>query len=145
MTQQARKWVQRHGNTESDAFDLTQDTLIKVCVKRHDLTGEKLRAYYMAAVKNNLKYMHRGARTRSSCEAEVSYHESLRKLELPVNDVLDVRRALCQLDEEERRLLDLRYGQDLSYEVIAPLLHISYGAARKRVERAIAKLRELLT
>ncbi|MAF11497.1 hypothetical protein CMK11_13690 [Candidatus Poribacteria bacterium] len=53
-----------------------------------------------------------------------------------------VRRALASLPDALRAPLLLRYLGDAPYEAIGRRLHISESAARKRVERGIARLRE---
>jgi len=51
-------------------------------------------------------------------------------------------RALDKLSTDERQLVRLRYGNDLSFKQIGNMLGISEGLACKRVQRALAKLRK---
>jgi RNA polymerase sigma factor (sigma-70 family) len=53
--------------------------------------------------------------------------------------------ALATLPEGQRRALELRYEQDLSYECVAEALSTTPQAARVRVHRGLATLRGLLT
>lgn len=55
-----------------------------------------------------------------------------------------VRKALAALSEEHRQILLLRYMQELDYGEIAQALHISEGTVKSRINRAKARLRELL-
>lgn len=55
-----------------------------------------------------------------------------------------VRKALAALSEEHRQILLLRYMQELDYGEIAQALHISVGTVKSRINRAKARLRELL-
>lgn len=55
-----------------------------------------------------------------------------------------LRRLLDALGPEERRILDLRFGQELSYRQIGEELKLSEDAARQRVCRIIAALRRRL-
>lgn len=55
-----------------------------------------------------------------------------------------VRKALAALSEEHRQILLLRYMQELDYGEIAQTLHISEGTVKSRINRAKARLRELL-
>lgn len=56
-----------------------------------------------------------------------------------------VRAALCQLTDEHREVLLLRYMQDLDYGEIARALRISEGTVKSRINRAKARLKELLS
>lgn len=55
-----------------------------------------------------------------------------------------VRKALAALSDEHRQILLLRYMQELDYGEIAQALHISEGTVKSRINRAKARLRELL-
>ncbi len=55
-----------------------------------------------------------------------------------------VRRALNRLTPEHRQVLLLRYMQELDYGEIAAALDVSEGTVKSRINRAKAKLRELL-
>ena len=56
-----------------------------------------------------------------------------------------VRRALSRLSDEHRQVLLLRYMQELDYGEIAAALEVSEGTVKSRINRAKARLRELLT
>jgi RNA polymerase sigma-70 factor (ECF subfamily) len=56
-----------------------------------------------------------------------------------------VRRALEQLKPSEREALVLRYVADLSHREIGTALRLDEAAARKRISRAIAHLRAVMT
>lgn len=57
---------------------------------------------------------------------------------------VDLRRAVAQLDYDQRLILVLRYYMDMPFEEIALMLEISPKAARSRVERAVKHLRPML-
>ena len=54
---------------------------------------------------------------------------------------LDVRRALATLPEEDRVLVELRYGADLAQPQIAQLLAIAEGTTKVRLHRIRQRLR----
>ena len=56
-----------------------------------------------------------------------------------------VRRALSRLSDEHRQVLLLRYMQELDYGEIAAALEVSEGTVKSRINRAKARLRELLS
>ena len=55
-----------------------------------------------------------------------------------------VRRALDGLSPEHRQVLLLRFMQELDYGEIAQVLDVSEGTVKSRINRAKAKLREVL-
>lgn len=57
---------------------------------------------------------------------------------------LHARRAVSELRPTEREALLLRYVSELSYEEIAAACQIDEAAVRKRVSRALQRLRELV-
>jgi RNA polymerase sigma factor (sigma-70 family) len=61
-----------------------------------------------------------------------------------VESAVDLRRALVDLDYDQRLVLVLRYYLDMPFEEIALTLAISSKAARSRVERAVNRLRPVL-
>ncbi len=58
---------------------------------------------------------------------------------------IDVRQALLRLSMPDRACLALRYYEGMSDRDIAAMLSIGHAAAQKRVERAHARLRALLS
>lgn len=56
-----------------------------------------------------------------------------------------VRAALSALSEEHRQVLLLRYMQELDYSEIAAALAVSEGTVKSRINRAKARLKEILS
>ena len=56
----------------------------------------------------------------------------------------EVRQALARLDAEQRRVIALRYGADLTEVDIAQALGLPVGTVKSRLNRARARLRVLL-
>jgi len=52
--------------------------------------------------------------------------------------------AILRLPVEQQALINLRYGEDLSYEELARLTGIREGTVKSKLNRAKAKLREIL-
>ncbi len=59
-------------------------------------------------------------------------------------NTLDIRKAMDKLNEEERVILQYRFVEELSGKEIGQILGISDTYARKKVERAKIKLRDIL-
>jgi RNA polymerase sigma-70 factor (ECF subfamily) len=56
----------------------------------------------------------------------------------------DLERALAQLPREQREAVVLRYADDLTYEEMARITGAGESALKMRVQRAFARLRDLL-
>jgi RNA polymerase sigma-70 factor (ECF subfamily) len=57
---------------------------------------------------------------------------------------LELQRAMQRLPEDYRRVLEVRYREDLSFDAIAEQMQRTAGAARKLWLRAVERLREEL-
>jgi RNA polymerase sigma-70 factor (ECF subfamily) len=58
-------------------------------------------------------------------------------------ELADLHAALQELSERDRRLLEMRYQEDLTQAAIATRLDIPIGTVKVRLHRARAKLRLL--
>ncbi|MET0404122.1 MAG: sigma-70 family RNA polymerase sigma factor [Cystobacter sp.] len=126
----------------SDAWDLVHRTLMSVCLR----AGERydFDQYFLRSIQNGVKGWYRQPANARSCsiddimepvcdvdtEAEYVRHETQMR----------VQQALCELPEEDKQILKLRYFDEQSELDIAQRLGISYAAARKRLQRAREKL-----
>lgn len=57
----------------------------------------------------------------------------------------ELMKQIASLSEEERTLLHLRYAVELPFGRIAQMLHCSEESAKKRGQRVIRKLREMMS
>ena len=62
----------------------------------------------------------------------------------PIEVVLDVRSALAELSESDRRLILARYWQDLTHQEAANALGMPDGTAKVRLHRIRSRLRPAL-
>jgi len=122
-----------------DADDLAQETLARALQSPTPRTRS-----WLAAVARNLSFefrrsdAHRRAREKDSARSEaVDEVEALERAALQRSLIDEVMR----LAEPERTAIVLRYLEGLSYEELAASQGISVVAARKRVSRAIERLR----
>jgi RNA polymerase sigma-70 factor (ECF subfamily) len=59
-------------------------------------------------------------------------------------EVLDLRRAMADISAEERALLTLRYGADLTQPDIAEMLDVPEGTVKVRLFRARKRIRQAM-
>jgi RNA polymerase sigma-70 factor (ECF subfamily) len=134
-------FAQRLGCNTADAEDAVQDALARLVAVRDDSpTALGLRAWLCREVHVRARSRLRSERRRRTREAATAVAASV-----PAGSSLAVReeveRALAGLDEDERAAVQLRYLHDLDYREMAVVLATSEGACRKRVHKALARLR----
>jgi RNA polymerase sigma-70 factor (sigma-E family) len=125
------------------AEDLVQATLIKVYVawprlRRADgVDGYARKVMVRAAIDES----RRGFRRR---ESPVDQLPEVGVAARPVDEVLDVRRALATLPPGQRAVVVLRYWEDLSVAETAEILGRSEGTVKSQAAKGMAALRNLL-
>ncbi len=126
-----------------EAEDAVQEAVFKAWRKLGNLReGSPLRPWFLAIVANQCRSM-RKRRRWSVQEAEEIPEAAAPSLDIAA--ALDLRRALARLGHDERLILVLRYYLDLPFDEIAATLDVTPKAARSRVERAVARLRPIVT
>jgi RNA polymerase sigma-70 factor, ECF subfamily len=103
--------------------------------------GSSLRPWFLGIVANQCRAVKR-SRWWSVTKAEPVESEAP---EADLASSIDLRRALRRLGHDERLILVLRYYLDLPFEEIATTIGISPKAARTRVERAVHRLKPIMT
>lgn len=133
--------------SQVEADDITQETLLSAHEGFTTFRADgSVRAWLFGIARNKClqhleKSRRRGARLRLVTEADVD----------AVDDVLGAqerarraRELLEQVRPSDRDALLLRYGADLSFKEVAVACGIDEPAARKRVSRALLRLRNVL-
>jgi RNA polymerase sigma-70 factor (ECF subfamily) len=84
----------------------------------------------------------------SAIEPDLQYgpdsHMEQDDIQVQVAQRVEVQQALAQLSAEQRRVIALRYGADLTEADIAQVLGLPIGTVKSRLNRARERLRELL-
>jgi RNA polymerase sigma factor (sigma-70 family) len=153
-----RTLVQRHvGWVHAAAFrqlrdphaaeDATQAVFVLLCQHAAKLTGKdaKVSGWLFLAVNYVVRSMKRSARRRSLHErkaALVRFEAQGTPGEAPLAEELDA--AVQRLGTHDRSPIILRFYRGLEFAQVAQGLGVSEDAARKRVTRAIEKLRAKL-
>jgi RNA polymerase sigma-70 factor (ECF subfamily) len=134
--------------SQAEAEDLLQETLLAAHDGIDAFRAEgSIRAWLFSIVRRKCA-RHLERRTRQTSRLRL-VHDANRPL--PADDLMAAReraeRARAALDAvrpSEREAVLLRYQAGLSFREVGEALSIDEGAARKRVSRALARLREAL-
>jgi RNA polymerase sigma-70 factor (ECF subfamily) len=135
--------------TQADAEEATQETLIAAYDAMSGFRGEGTVRSWLFGIARRV--CARRAETRGRREAKLRLVRA-DETESPTADMLlaarqraeRVRNALAELKPTERDAVVLRYEADLSFREVAEACGIDEAAARKRVSRALERLRTAL-
>ncbi len=124
--------------------DLVQNSLLRVSGGIQDLNdSSRLKAFAMKAAFFELQDLYRGRyRAKETLFDPLVSVDSVEEIDSA--DRMDLERALSQLSDHARRILELReYGY--RYEEIAEKLGTTEAAVKMQVKRAFEKMRDVLT
>lgn len=167
LLERDQEWVRRRVRerlgpglrSKAETVDLVQSTMVEVLRYRPNMRvdgREQFRALMARIVENVIRAFHDHVRAqcrdmaREQAMQSGSHAAPMSRQELPLNSLVEMesdeslRRALGQLRENDRRVLELRYFGELSFAQIGEALHVSSDAARMQCNRAEARLRELM-
>lgn len=128
------------------ADDLVQDTLLKAWSNAEKFEpGTSLRAWLFTILRNTYFSLYR-KRGREIQDTDGAYTERLSTQGNQEShlDLADFRKALATLPDEQREVLIMVGASGLSYEETAEICGVAVGTVKSRVNRARAKLAELL-
>lgn len=133
-------------NDRTRADDLVQETLLKAWAAQGRFTpGTHLAAWLYTILRNSF-YSEHQKRAREVGDPDGLFAASL--VSLPAQqdnvDLRDVQAALDRLVPDQREALLLSAVHDLSYEDIAIAMECRVGTVKSRINRARARLAELL-
>ena len=135
-------YCRRHTESADEAQDAAQEVFLRFVrtAKSYRDAGKPLA--YLLTIARNVCVDAARARVRATDE-------------LPTDEVLaapapspagmdGLRHAIALLTAEDREVLELRFDQELTFAEIGRVMGISRFAARRRLDGALAALRELL-
>ncbi len=128
------------------ADDLVQDALLKAWTHADSFAeGTNMRAWLFTILRNSY-FSIRRKRGREVQDATGAYAERVGTAPTQdgVVDLADFRRALAKLSPEQREVLIMVGVSGISYEEAAEVCGVAVGTVKSRVNRARAKLVELL-
>jgi RNA polymerase sigma-70 factor (ECF subfamily) len=131
----------RFASNPSEAEDIAQDALLRAWRRRATLRDSECRNQWLATIVRNEAFRLR-ARVRPEPTATIELREGVEDERVVATvERADLQAALRRLSERDRRLLAMRYQEDLTQAAIAGRLGIPEGTVKVRLHRARAKLR----
>lgn len=125
------------------AEDATQAVFILLCQRAGQMKPQqKLSGWLFWTLSYVVKSMRRSQRRREKHERQAAGQRSAVWNSPPLAEDLDG--AVARLSEHDRSAILLRFYRGMTLAEVAGHLHVSEEAARKRVARAVERLREFL-
>ena len=128
-----------------DAKDAVNQVFTQMWKGKPDVSEESVRGYLLAATRNQCLHLLRQRQLRQQMEeelrqtAEKSSNEEREELLCELQQVIN-----DNLTEQDRRVLQLHYKEEMTYQETATVLGISPSAVNKHITRSLAKIRETL-
>jgi RNA polymerase sigma-70 factor (ECF subfamily) len=128
-----------------DAKDAVHQVFTQMWKGKPKVNEESVRGYLLAATRNQCLHILRQRELRRQMEeelqmaAEISSNEEHEELMRELQQVID-----NNLTEQDRRVLQLHYDEDMTYQETATVLGISSSAVNKHITRSLEKIRKTL-
>ncbi len=138
-----------------EAEDVAQDVFLTVFKSIDSFRGDSKLSTWLYRIatnhcKNRIKYLERRARGKKTELDDLSEHERLESVSMSASAHVArpdqqaeanqmeaiMRRAISELDEEQRELVILRDVENLSYEEIQEITGLPEGTVKSRLHRA---------
>ena len=131
----------RYASNPSEAEDIAQDALLRAWRRRSTLREVGHRNQWLATIVRNEAFRQH-ARVRPDPTSTIELYEGAEDSQVVATvERADLHAALKRLSERDRRLLEMRYQEDLTQAAIARRLGIPEGTVKVRLHRARDKLR----
>jgi RNA polymerase sigma-70 factor, ECF subfamily len=133
----------RYASNPSEAEDIAQDALLRAWRRRSTLRDSERRNQWLAVIVRNEAFRQH-ARVRPDPTSTLEFSEGAEDEQvLATVELADLHAAMGRLSERDRRLLEMKYEEDLTQAMIARRLGIPEGTVKVRLHRARNKLRVL--
>lgn len=128
-----------------EADDLAQETFLRALRSARTFRGDARFSTWIYRIARNVCNDHLGvlARQRARAAQAIAREPAVNGASDPDRTEI-LRRSLEKLSRDDREAVVLSRLRDLTYRELGEILECSEGAARVRVHRALARLREII-
>ena len=128
-----------------DAKDAVHQVFAQIWRGKPQISEDSIRGYLLAATRNQCLHMLRSRQLQRKMEEELQ-RETEETLSEERKELLQQLRQVINdnLTEQDRRVLQLHYEDEMTYQETASVLGISASAVNKHITRSLAKIRTTL-
>jgi len=144
----------RYMGNEADAFDMAQETLIKIYQRIGKFKGQSSFSSWVYRITVNTCLDGLRKRKKNVISFESAAENGMAFVDeraatpearaLSIEKAEDIQKAIDTLNDDHKSVIILRDVNGLSYEEISQALSISVGTVKSRINRGRQKLRQLL-
>ncbi|MFN3691223.1 MAG: RNA polymerase sigma factor, partial [Fimbriimonadales bacterium] len=133
-------------SNDDDIADLTQECLLRVYNNLDSLRDlDKIEPWLRVVVRNAVyTWLRERKREQEAYSLGLESEHETDTYSIPEDDLLlyfVLQEAMQTLSESDQQMLELRYGVGLSYREIAQQMGVNEEAVRKRITRALSRLK----
>ena len=138
--------IRRQVPGHSDADDVLQNTLLKVCRHLHRFEGRSgLYTWMYRIAVNEVANHHQQQKRRSWVSLEDQLPERTADVYVNVDGLpTALEQAVSALPAQQQRVFRMRYYDELSYREIADLLELTEGSLKASFHHAVKKIEAVL-
>ena len=128
-----------------DAKDAVNQVFTQMWKGKPQVSDDSVRGYLLAATRNQCLHILRQRQLRRQMEEALERHEYERQDEEREELLRQLQQVIdSHLTEQDKRVLQLHYDEEMTYAETATTLGISTAAVNKHITRSLAKIRQTL-
>ena len=128
-----------------DAKDAVNQVFTLLWKGKPQISDNSVRGYLLAATRNQCLHILRQRQLRRQMEDELQRETEERQDDEREELIRELQQVIdSNLTEQDRRVLQLHYDEEMTYQETATVLGISTAAVNKHITRSLAKIRETL-
>ena len=128
-----------------DAKDAVNQVFTQMWKGKPKVSDDSVKGYLLAATRNQCLHILRQRQLRRQMEETLQRDESERQDDERQELLRELQQIIDDnLTEQDKRVLELHYDEDMTYAETATVLGISTAAVNKHITRSLAKIRKTL-
>lgn len=131
-----------YASNPSEAEDIAQDALLRAWRRRSTLRDASRRNEWLGTIVRNEAYRQHSRVRPDPVDTVDDWEAAEDDSIVSTVERADVRAVIDRLSERDRKLIELRYEEDLTQEAIARRLGLPDGTVKVRLHRLRHRLRE---
>ena len=126
-----------------DAKDAVNQVFTQMWKGKPKVSDDSVKGYLLAATRNQCLHILRQRQLRRQMEETLQRDEAERQDEERQELLRELQQIIDDnLTEQDKRVLQLHYDQEMTYAETATVLGISTAAVNKHITRSLAKIRQ---